>query len=513
MLNIILSFLLVHTILFLFLKPKSNSLYCGLFGYVGIARKFDKKTFYTLGCINDVRGGDSCGVFIDGEVEYGVDKEKLFAAFYDTSELLEKTKVAKVALGHCRKASVGAVGVTTAQPVVIRNKETGETEFVLIHNGTLLNHKELAKKYLKDTPDTFTDSQIMAYIIYFKGFEVLTEYEGAGAFVMIDYRKNRENPDVYMFKGESLQFHYSKETTEERPLYFSVEDRGIWFSSIAQFLDTTRYGESINGGVKTVKCNFLYHIKAGVIKSRTFMDRTKRHQSGPAVYNYSVYERDFRTNPMIPIRQVNPPANYSSGAASSTFICSTFAIPSYNVPGRLIFIDGFYYISGKKAHGTYELTEYGYIPTTFKAGVKDFWFFDGVLVYNKTCFEIIVALCEKFGYKKVEDYLDGFPETVYCYSPQVYFDTNDKKFIKYEKNLNLQFSGTMGLILDQDDTEYNFTNGILKSKTTYVYCANKKQLPLFEEKAKEFENIDKDDEINRMCILLNWFDNKNKDNK
>ena len=40
---------------------------CGLFGLVGKhSRSFDYSTFCTLGIANDSRGGDSCGIFIDG---------------------------------------------------------------------------------------------------------------------------------------------------------------------------------------------------------------------------------------------------------------------------------------------------------------------------------------------------------------------------------------------------------------------------------------------------------------
>ena len=41
---------------------------CGLAGILRTKKaKFDYQTFCTLGIANDSRGGDSCGVFIDGE--------------------------------------------------------------------------------------------------------------------------------------------------------------------------------------------------------------------------------------------------------------------------------------------------------------------------------------------------------------------------------------------------------------------------------------------------------------
>ena len=51
---------------------------CGIFGIINTKKtKLDKKCFNVLGINNDSRGGDSCGIFIDGEVEYGVNTEKL----------------------------------------------------------------------------------------------------------------------------------------------------------------------------------------------------------------------------------------------------------------------------------------------------------------------------------------------------------------------------------------------------------------------------------------------------
>ena len=135
---------------------------CGLFGFIAHEKtQLDMETFLHLGCENDIRGGDSVGIFIDKVAEYGVDKEKLFVNFFQTSKLLEQVKQVHIAVGHDRKASVGTIGLETAQPVVIRNANN-EIDFVLLHNGTLTNHAEL-QKHLKNVPGHYTDSQIMAY--------------------------------------------------------------------------------------------------------------------------------------------------------------------------------------------------------------------------------------------------------------------------------------------------------------------------------------------------------------
>ena len=66
---------------------------CGIFGIINRRpKKFDYKTFCTLGVVNDSRGGDSCGVFIDGKVEYGVSKEKLFTDFFYGSKLINEKR-------------------------------------------------------------------------------------------------------------------------------------------------------------------------------------------------------------------------------------------------------------------------------------------------------------------------------------------------------------------------------------------------------------------------------------
>lgn len=503
MLNIILISLLIHYIMLLIKKPNLNILNCGIFGYVGIERQLDKKSFLTLGCVNDSRGGDSTGIFIDRQFEYGVGTKKYFSDFFPDSELLKNTTTAKIALGHCRKASVGAINADTAQPVVITNKDTGKPEFVLLHNGTLLNHKELAKKYLSNTPDTYTDSQIMAYIIYYNGFDVLSEYEGAGVFVIADYRKTPNSPDIYMFKGESLQYSYSKDISEERPIYISIEDRGIWFSSIQDFLETTRYGDGL---IRTLKGNRLYHIRNGEIKSHTSYDRSTRHQSA-IIQSYGTYHnpKEYADYDVyLPAQKVLT----SQNNRGQTFVCSDYVNPSIRPATKLLFVDGKYVIDGKLAHGKYKLSAYGYV-TTFESETNlDFWFFGGILLYNEKCYKTLVEVCELFGLEDAVDFTEGFPEIVYPYSPLVYWDPTDKKYLKYDSTKSFFFSGTMGIILDGDDCEYTFVDGKLITRTTYPYSADKLQISRFKKAAEKFKDIEVAVEVKEICDWLGYFTEK-----
>ena len=71
---------------------------CGIFGIINKKpTRFNKTAFNILGINNDSRGGDSCGIFIDGEVEYGVNDKKLYSSFFKKSNLINNTKKCTIA--------------------------------------------------------------------------------------------------------------------------------------------------------------------------------------------------------------------------------------------------------------------------------------------------------------------------------------------------------------------------------------------------------------------------------
>lgn len=214
---------------------------CGIGGIINVDKRasFDYQTFTTLGIANDTRGGDSCGIFIDGEVEYGVNEKKLFQDFFADSKLLAKTTKAQIALVHCRKASIGKVTLENAQPVVITGKGgSKEVKFVMIHNGTIHNYEDLAKKYIPEIDiKGLTDSQVLARIFYYKGYDCLSEYIGGAAFVVVDYRQ--PSPLVLLWRGVSKKTENSNTEDEERPLWLVSDKNRIIFSSIPKWLQTT----------------------------------------------------------------------------------------------------------------------------------------------------------------------------------------------------------------------------------------------------------------------------------
>lgn len=434
---------------------------CGLFGIINSEPKtLDRRAFLTLGVINDTRGGDSCGVFIDGQIEYGYDKLKLFADFWSTSEILKNTSKCTIAMGHCRKASVGGIGLRDekAQPVVLKNDE-GKIEFVLTHNGTIKNYEELAKKYIPDIDiKGLTDSQVMARIFYHAGYDVLGEYIGAGVFITADYRG--EKPVMHFFKGESKQYPSSVNLSEERPLFFVQQGKSFIYSSISDFLYTLFPGLTvykINGNLLcTLRNNELVTVKS---YDRSELYQSKYTSTGNANthspykgYDYSGYGRDWDEDDI----DDRYPAYGGGRAQGSGFQqqgqketqkaqetqAQKVTVPTVvTQPVQLRLFDKFYdtpaddrnvgsYILGDREsltykianretpHGIYKCSHLGCIlkGTDVSKDFKLVYFFAGVPVKSAHCLDFLRRVCEAWECTG-DDLMGILPQLVYSLSP------------------------------------------------------------------------------------------------
>jgi predicted glutamine amidotransferase len=366
---------------------------CGIFGIITPKpKKLDKATFNVLGIENDSRGGDSCGIFIDGKVEYGVDKKKLYTNFWKDSKLLAQTTHATIALGHCRKASVGAVNEANAQPVVI--KEGNDIKFVLMHNGTINNYEELAAKYIPDIDiKGMTDSQVMARIFYHKGYDALGEYMGAGVFVIVDYRT--KTPTIMFFKGESKLTSNSDKPSAERPLFVSYSKGEFIFSSLYTYLEAL-----------TVISNALCELKDGELYIIEKYDRSKCYQSKPAAY--TVYKGG---------------QTYINSASNLYFGKDEFWDAAWDTQYFTDAVeyddDGTYSINGQKCHGSYYLNKLGDVTWSGKGGAVQCWFWRGVLLYNAQCYYYLIDFMNEL--KCTPIYLmDMLPELVHYLGPLPY---------------------------------------------------------------------------------------------
>ena len=336
---------------------------CGIAGIVNkMPRAFDYSTFCVLGIANDSRGGDSCGVFIDGKYEYGVDKDKYFSSHFLGSDLIYNTDRASIAFLHCRKASVGAISEKTAQPVIIKDAY-GNVDYVLMHNGTIHNYKELAAKHIPDIDITgMTDSQVMALIFYNVGYEPLNEYNGGAVFAIADYRGY--SPKVMLFKGASKKTKYAEKIEEERPLYYCVDKikRELVFSSIGIHLVALRK----ECDTYSLKENTLYEFNGKGLSVVKYYSRENCCQQKETTYTYAGYYNRYGTLPI----------DDEDGFISANLINNTY---SFN---------------GRPVHGKVYLSSYGKIESHSKKTPKNYemYFFNGVPLKNAYCFRFLCAL-------------------------------------------------------------------------------------------------------------------------
>lgn len=403
---------------------------CGIAGIVSKSpRKFDFTAFCVLGIANDSRGGDSCGIFIDGKYQYGTNKKKLFQDFFYDNDWLYSIKKSSVAFLHCRKASVGVINETTAQPVVI--KENNVVKYVLMHNGTIHNYKELAKKYIPNIDITeMTDSQVMAHIFYFNGYDSLTEYEGGAVFTIADYRK--KTPRVLIFKGASKKYAVSKEVTEERPLFYCINsiDKELVFSSIdIQLFALRKFAD-----IWIVPENFLLEFNGEDLIPIKEYDRSNKVQTAtvkPTFNHFFYFDNEY--------------PNY----------CSYLSIN---------YLDNTYSINGKYAHGVQYISKLGRLEESSSPENITVWFYRGIALIDETCFKFLEKLQEKVNLSN-SIFSNKFETTIrYLSIDKVFHD----KMLWYEATgpeSYVPFTGVLKPITSS--TQMNICNGVKKSSCYY----------------------------------------------
>jgi len=419
---------------------------CGISGYIG--NNFNKYKFNILGLYNDSRGGDSCGIFINNDgvnsVHYGHDKTKLYKNFVELGGLKDvDLELPNFALLHCRKASVGGISLATAQPVAIRN-ERNEIVFSMIHNGTLINYKELATKYNVDFTLTESDSQIFCRIVYKAGYGVLEEYDGAGTFVFWDWRDGIDT--IKVFKGASLYYENDNDIYIERPLSCIKEENSYWFSSMEESLE---FINDTDAKVENVESNILFTIKNGRIISEIAIDRSKRKQVDKLVVNwekqraenakkfpqsriaYGGYE-DFEEWPEYGAQSgVYGDRGYGKKWVDSAK-CDKIKVSNYIQKNKIFFNeDGLYYYNGYPCEGLIESTPAGYTDVSIVIK-KTFYFVSGVLMksyFDYLCAKQFVSqnfqVCED---DCIEMYLSAYSPTPV---PYIIEDATKHKFIEF----------------------------------------------------------------------------------
>lgn len=456
--NIVLVLLIIHMAGILFLKPKNDILYCGIFGWAGkSAKSFNKAKFDIQGLYNNSRGGDSCGVSSDGEIYYGIVGSKHYSDFLHKQGYQPPVLIPTV-IGHTRKSSSGAVNSNNAHPFGFGDLNE-KFEFVGVHNGTLHNQEDLAKKYNLDTEvkkeNNFgvmafdrkkIDSEILLEIIYKeKNFRVLSDYIGGAALLFTDINE----PNIlYVFKGASRYDNYDAGIDyEERPLYYYKEHKNsLYISSMQESLEAI--GGIANEDLFKFTENIVYKIKDGNIDICEKFDISRRqaHQR-PSIartnYDYCGYnfkkqeieaaflEKDKKTKKESGVIEIQEEKEERIFRSPIVFNKLRYSRNGHLVEGIYTWIKdyGFFKIgkdqeeaedSCKKAIDCAFDLDYGYFvekrdviendpdivyPFTSKNKMTPamFYFYEGVLLETKLDFEILSAKVRTYGIWDLSD--------------------------------------------------------------------------------------------------------------
>ena len=413
LINIVLILLTIHVLGYLIKGGSSSSLACGLFAYISTPKNhtFSWDKFNHLGLDNDERGGDSVGRVVGEDVVKYINKKNNKTTYEDYVINHKNGDPSHIAIGHTRKASVGVISEATAQPVVLPLPE-GEGRFILVHNGTLYNHEALATKYGVEKAGK-SDSMILAEIIMNHGDGVLSEYEGAAALI---WRDDRQPDTLFVFKGESL--NYSDKLAEERPLYFYQEtDSSMYISSRCEGLYFIG-GDADN--VYDFQTNTLYEIFQGEIIFTKEIDRKAKYQvkkyvASPVVTpqrNINTGSGDSYVSQRSLYEQYGDDDDAYTEYFNSRYPQKVFDedITIYNTPYQITYARTRYWFWEKKdgigfnqpilAHGRYTLDEYGYKYGTDNNKTKPYYFFNGIMMKNKTSWKTVQKI---FANKDFED--------------------------------------------------------------------------------------------------------------
>lgn len=256
---------------------------CGIFGWHGNnPRTYNPYKIAILGLLNDSRGGDGCGLSVNGQIQKSAGKIEKFSEFLseEVYNFLLSNKENTV-LGHARKTSVGLSNLQNTHPFGHGEYKDGY-EVILTHNGTIHNYTDLAQKYEIDI-EGGTDSYMLSKFLhedFDKFLKVLSEYNGAAAIAAYDRVKNV----FIVFKGESKKWESAQTTEEERPLHLVyVNKSNFYYSSEEKHLIAAGFPKE---KIINLKTNTVFVFQNGDLISKYEVDRSKVIQN--KVYKSSV---------------------------------------------------------------------------------------------------------------------------------------------------------------------------------------------------------------------------------
>jgi len=251
-------------------------IYCGIAAFNGKKNltKSQKEKVYNnmkiLGLYNQERGGDGCGMFLNGNLYKGYSNfttkkdTTMFRNFISDEEHKNLEYKDGSILIHSRKAAGGGVCSRENNHPFFIDSQTNP--FFIVHNGVISNIRSLATKHELPLNSFEVDSHGLGLLLEKVGMNILKEYDGYAALLWV----MKNNPEeMFVYHGKYCKYKEDKieEAIEERPLYFLKSKEGIYLSSMENSLITIAAKNEI---VECLNHNYVFKLKNGEFEDFSF---------------------------------------------------------------------------------------------------------------------------------------------------------------------------------------------------------------------------------------------------